>query len=397
MDYDKYLSTRAKDIKPSGIRKFFDIVQKNKNAISLGVGEPDFDTPWSGRNFAMSAIRKGYTHYTSNWGLPELRRAITRFYKERYKLEYNPENEVIVTIGASEAVDISLRALLNVGDEVLVPDPSYVSYVPCVELCGGKPVPIPCTAETGFKITPEHLKKVITDKTKVIILSYPNNPTGVVMEKSDYELIAPLIIENDLIVISDEIYSELTYGMEHTSPALVEGLKERTIIVNGFSKFFAMTGWRLGYVLAPEAICRVMIKIHQYAIMCAPTMCQYAGLACLNDCFENDYSTIREMREEYDKRRRYILNELKLLGFKCVEPRGAFYVFAGVDGFGMDGEEFAKKLFDSEWVAVVPGSSFGESGKNFVRISYAYSLNDIEKALKRIRVFIDKLNKRDGE
>lgn len=391
MDYTKYLSKNAVDIKPSGIRKFFDIVQQNKNAISLGVGEPDFDTPWSGRNFAMNTIRKGYTHYTSNWGLEELRTLIAQFYKRRYSLEYNPKNEVIVTIGGSEAIDISLRALINSGDEFLVPDPSYVSYSPCVTLSGGVPVRLECNPETNFKVTAENLQKAITPRTKAVILSYPNNPTGAIMERADYELIAPLIIKNDLIIISDEIYSELTYGTNHVSPANIEGLKERTIVVNGFSKSFAMTGWRLGYVIAPEQICKVMIKIHQFAIMCAPTMSQYAGVACLKDCFENDFAIVNEMRDEYDKRRRYLVNELNALGFKCIEPRGAFYVFASVKGFGMNGDEFAQKLLETEEVALVPGSAFGEYGKDFLRISYAYSIKDIEKALVRIRNFIKSL------
>ncbi len=391
MDYNKYFSQHAKEIKPSGIRKFFDIVSKNPNAISLGVGEPDFDTPWEGRNFAMSAIRKGYTHYTSNWGLLELRSLVCRFYKERYNLSYDENTECIVTIGGSEAVDISLRSLINVGDEILIPDPSYVSYSPCVELQGGKAVSIPCSGESQFKVTPELLEKVITSKTKAIILSYPNNPTGAVMTKADYELIAPLIIKNDLIVISDEIYSELTYDAEHVSPANVNGLKERTIVVNGFSKYFAMTGWRLGYILAPKEICSILVKIHQYAIMCAPTISQYAGIACLKEGFSNDFLVIREMKQEYDKRRRFLLNELNKLGFDCIEPKGAFYIFASVKGFNMTGDEFAQKLLDSEWVAVVPGSAFGVSGGDYVRISYAYSISDIEKALVRIRKFIAKL------
>lgn len=391
MDYDKYFSKKAKEIKPSGIRKFFDIVRKNEKAISLGVGEPDFDTPWSGRNFAINSIRKGYTHYTSNWGLDELRELITRFCKERYHLEYDSSSEVIVTIGASEAVDIVLRGLINAGDEVLIIDPSYVSYAPCVELQNGVAVPIPCEESSEFKVTPENLKKRITNKTKAIILSYPNNPTGAVMNKRDYELIAPLIVENDLIVISDEIYSELTYEGSHVSPANIDCLKERTVVINGFSKYFAMTGWRLGYLLAPKEICKVLIKIHQYAIMCAPTISQYAGIACLKDCFDNNFEIINDMKEEYDKRRRYLLNELTELGFKCIKPMGAFYLFASVEPFGMDGDEFAQKLLDTEYVAVVPGSAFGVSGKNYVRISYAYGVKDLENALNRIKKFIEKL------
>lgn len=393
MDYNKFLSERAKEIKPSGIRKFFDIVEKNKNAVSLGVGEPDFDTPWIGRNSAINSIRKGFSHYTSNWGLLELRENIVRFYKERYNLEYNATNEVIVTVGASEAVDCALRAVINPDDEILIPDPSYVSYAPCVSLCGGKAVALPCLGKDDFKITAENIEKVLTKKTKAILISYPNNPTGATMNFQDYEKIAKVIIENDLIVISDEIYSELTYEGTHVSIANVDKMKERTIVINGFSKYFAMTGWRLGYVLAPQPICKVMIKIHQYAIMCAPTTTQYAGLACLKDAFDNNFASIIEMREEYDKRRRYILNELNSLGFKCITPRGAFYVFADVSGFRMDGDEFAQRLLDSAEVAVVPGSAFGEMGKNYIRISYAYSLRDIEKALSRIKVFLNDLNK----
>ena len=387
MDYNKYFSQRAADIKPSGIRKFFDIVSEKKGAISLGVGEPDFDTPWSGRNGAISAIRKGYTHYTSNWGLPRLRALISRYYSERYGLSYSESDEVLITIGGSEAIDAALRSLINVGDEVLIPNPSYVSYAPCVELAGGKAVSIKCEASSGFKITPENLKAAITKKSKVLILSYPNNPTGAIMEMRDYELIAPLIIENDLIVISDEIYSELTYGVSHVSPANVGGLKERTVIVNGFSKAFAMTGWRLGYALAPREIISVMYKVHQYGIMCAPTVSQYAGVACLEECFDTNFEVIKEMKEEYENRRRFVVKKLKDVGLDCFMPRGAFYVFVDVSKCGMDGEEFAERLLEEELVAVVPGEAFGSFGKNYVRISYAYSIADLTKALTRIEKF----------
>lgn len=391
MDYSKHLNKKAAGIKPSGIRKFFDIVSEKKDAISLGVGEPDFDTPWSGRNNAINYIRKGYTHYTSNWGLKPLRELISRYYRERYSLNYSAENEILLTIGGSEAIDAALRALLNEGDEVLIPNPSYVSYSPLVTLSGGKPVGVDCTADSGFKITPENLRAALTEKTKVLILSYPNNPTGAVMDRADYELIAPLIIENDLIVISDEIYSELTYGSRHVSPANVEGLKERTVVVNGFSKAFAMTGWRLGYALAPKEIIAVMFKIHQYGIMCAPTASQYAAIACLEECFETDFSVIEEMKEEYAARKRLVVASLKEMGIKCFEPRGAFYVFADVSVFGMDGEEFANKLLSERSVAVVPGDAFGSFGKNYVRISYAYSISDLEKALKRIKQFVENM------
>ena len=391
MDYTKYLSKKASAIKPSGIRKFFDIVSEKKDAISLGVGEPDFDTPWSGRNSAINYIRKGYTHYTSNWGLPKLRELISRYYRERYGLSYSEKDEVLVTIGGSEAIDAALRALINDGDEVLIPNPSYVSYSPLVSLAGGVGVSVDCTADSGFKITPENLKKAITEKSKILILSYPNNPTGAIMEKDDYELIAPLIVENDLLVISDEIYSELTYGKRHVSPASISSLKERTVVVNGFSKAFAMTGWRLGYALAPKEIIGVMFKVHQYGIMCAPTASQYAGIACLEECFETGFSVIEEMKEEYDSRRRFVVSRLKEMKLDCFTPCGAFYVFADVSGYLTDGETFANRLLEERSVAVVPGEAFGSFGKNYVRISYAYSINDLEKALKRIESFLKSL------
>ena len=388
MDYSKYFSTRAADIKPSGIRRFFDIVSEKKGAISLGVGEPDFDTPWSGRNNAINVIRKGYTHYTSNWGLPRLRELISRYQKERYNLSYSEKDEILVTIGGSEAIDAALRALINFGDEVMIPNPSYVSYMPLASLAGGTPVSIDCKAASGFKVTPENLKKALTKKSKILLLSYPNNPTGAIMERADYELIAPLIIENDLIVISDEIYSELTYGKEHSSPANIEGLRERTIIVNGYSKAFAMTGWRLGYAMAPREIISVMFKVHQYGIMCAPTVSQYAGVACLEECFETDFKVIEEMKEEYENRRRFVVSRLKEMDLDCFMPEGAFYVFADVSKYAEDGEQFAEKLLESQLVAVVPGSAFGSFGKNYVRISYAYSISDLSKALDRIEKFV---------
>ena len=390
MDYSKYLNENAAGIKPSGIRKFFDIVSEKKDAISLGVGEPDFDTPWGGRNAAIASIRRGYTHYTSNWGLIKLRSLISRYYLERYGLSYSEKDEILVTIGGSEAIDAALRSLVRAGDEVLVPNPSYVSYSPCVTLAGGKPVSVDCKKSDGFKITPENLSAALTKKSKILILSYPNNPTGAIMERADYEAIAPLIIKNDLIVISDEIYSELTYGKTHVSPANIDGLKERCVVVNGFSKAFAMTGWRLGYALAPKEIVAVMFKVHQYCIMCAPTASQYAGIACLEECFDTDFKVIEEMRDEYDARRRFVVSRLKKMGLDCFVPQGAFYVFADVSRFG-DGERFANELLDKRSVAVVPGEAFGSFGRNFVRISYAYSIADLTKALDRMESFVKEL------
>ena len=389
MDYTKYINKTIQDITPSGIRKFFDIVAEQKNAISLGVGEPDFDTPWIGRNAAIKSIQKGITQYTSNCGLLELRGLISEYYFKRYNLKYNPKDEIIVTVGASEAIDLSLRALVTPGDEVLIPDPSYVSYFPCVKFSGGVPKAIKCSDENGFIITPENLKAVITDKTKILILPYPNNPTGGIMTKSQLEAIKDIIIEKDLIVISDEIYSELTYNKEgHTSIASLPGMQERTIVINGFSKSFAMTGWRLGYVCAPQPIQYAMYKIHQYTIMCAPTAAQYAAKEIMISELQTGFENVLEMKNRYDIRRRYVFNTLKDMGFEVFEPQGAFYIFPNVSKFGLDGEEFANKLLEKEKVAVVPGAAFGSYGKNHVRISYAYSMSSLKKALDRIQHFI---------
>lgn len=391
IDYSKILTKRVQDIKPSGIRRFFDVVSEIKGAISLGVGEPDFITPWSMRNEAIKSIQKGYTQYTSNAGILKLRELIAEYLKRSQNLKYNPTDEIIVTVGASEAIDLSLRALLDSGDEVLIPEPSYVSYVPCVELAGAVPVPIKCTADNGFIVTKEELEKVITPKSKVLILPYPNNPTGGIMTKEQLEAIRETIIKHNLVVLSDEIYGDLTYGSTHCSIASLEGMRERTILVSGFSKAFAMTGWRLGYLAAPKEIVYAAYKIHQYTIMCAPTASQYAAIAALEEGLEDGFQTVAAMRDEYDKRRRYILARLNEMGLKCFEPKGAFYVFPCVKSTGLDGDEFSLKLLEKEKVAVVPGSAFGACGKDYVRISYAYSIKALDEALNRIEKFLKEI------
>lgn len=391
IDYSKILTKRVQDIKPSGIRKFFDVVSEIKGAISLGVGEPDFITPWSMRNEAIKSIQKGYTQYTSNAGILKLRELIAEYLKRSQNLTYNPTDEIIVTVGASEAIDLSLRALLDSGDEVLIPEPSYVSYVPCVELAGAVPVPIKCTADNDFIVTKEELEKVITPKSKVLILPYPNNPTGGIMTKVQLEAIRETIIKHNLVVLSDEIYGDLTYGSTHCSIASLDGMRERTILVSGFSKAFAMTGWRLGYLAAPKEIVYAAYKIHQYTIMCAPTASQYAAIAALEEGLEDGFQTVAAMRDEYDKRRRYILARLNEMGLKCFEPKGAFYVFPCVKSTGLDGDEFSLKLLEKEKVAVVPGSAFGSCGKDYVRISYAYSIKALDEALNRIEKFLKEI------
>lgn len=388
MDYLKYLNPIASGIKPSGIRKFFDIVSERKDVISLGVGEPDFDTPYIARDAAIRVIKKGYTQYTGNAGLNLLREKICKYYDQRYSVKYLPE-ECLITVGASEAIDISLRAITAFGDEILVPEPSYVSYCPCIELAGGKPVSIPCFAKDNFSLTAAALKEKITDKTKALILPYPNNPTGGIMEKNQLEEIAKIIIEKDILVISDEIYSELTYTeCGHTSIACIDKMKERTIVINGFSKSFAMTGWRLGYLLAPSQIISVVKKIHQYGIICAPTVSQYAGIAILDQSFADDFTSVNEMKSEYDMRRRYVVSRLNKMGLDCFEPKGAFYAFPSVARLNMTGDEFATKLLDSKSVAVVPGSAFVNGDSQFIRISYAYSMKSLEKALDLIEEFV---------
>lgn len=388
MRYDKYFSDIVKNIPPSGIRKFFDIAATYKDAISLGVGEPDFDTPWCAREAGIKSIRQGLTQYTSNSGLLALRQQIAKYLDYRYDVKYNPEKNIFITVGASEAIYLALRAILNNGDEVIVPEPSYVSYAPSVAFCGGNAVPAKCYVEDEFRLTAQNLEKVITPKTKALILPYPNNPTGAIMTKNDLEAIAQVVKKHDILVISDEIYSELTYEGKHVCFSAIDDMWERTILINGFSKAFAMTGWRLGYVCAPEELYKQMLKIHQYIIMCAPTNSQYAGLEALKSGFEDDFAEIEKMREEYDIRRRFLVNRLNSMGLTCFEPKGAFYVFPCVKSTGMDGEKFAETLLEKSKVAVVPGGAFGESGKDFVRISYAYSLNSLQKAMDRIEEFL---------
>jgi len=393
MDYSKYLNKIAYNIKPSGIRKFFDLASERKDIISLGVGEPDFDTPWVARDNAIKTIKKGYTQYTGNAGLPKLRELICKYYSQRYNVNYSQEN-CLVTVGASEAIDITLRAITNPQDEILVPEPSYVSYCPCVELAGGVPVAVPCYAKDNFTLTAETLSKYITDKTKAIILPYPNNPTGAIMEEEQLKELAKIIIEKDILVVSDEIYSELTYTDKgHVSIASIPGMQERTIIINGFSKAFSMTGWRLGYLLAPSEIFEVVKKIHQYGIICAPAISQYAGIAMLEESFEDDFSSVNEMKAEYDMRRRYCVSRLNKMGLKCFEPKGAFYVFPSVEILNMSSDEFATTLLEEKGVAVVPGSAFVNGDCSFIRISYAYSLKRLEKALDVIEEFVKEKTK----
>ncbi|BCJ92658.1 aminotransferase [Anaerocolumna cellulosilytica] len=380
------LSKLVVNIQPSGIRKFFDIVSEMKDAISLGVGEPDFDTPWHIREEGIYSLEKGKTFYTSNAGLKELKEEICNYLYRRYQLNYSPDHETIVTIGGSEAIDISLRAMLDPGDEVLIPQPSYVSYLPCVTLAGGKPVIIELKDKNQFKLTKEELLEAITDKTKILILPFPNNPTGAIMEYEDLKEIAKIVEEKDLYIISDEIYSELTYGRNHISIAEFPGMKERTILINGFSKSYAMTGWRLGYATGPANIIEQMIKIHQFAIMCAPTTSQYAAIEAL----KNGDADVDMMRVAYDQRRKYLINAFQTMGLECFEPFGAFYVFPCIKSLGMSSEEFATMLLKEEKVAVVPGTAFGDCGEGFLRISYAYSIENLKIAIERIERFVKK-------
>lgn len=383
------LSKTVVQIQPSGIRKFFDIVSEMKDAISLGVGEPDFDTPWHIREEGIYSLEKGKTFYTSNAGLKDLKIEICNYLNRRFELTYDYERETIVTIGGSEAIDISLRAMLDPGDEVLIPQPSYVSYLPCVSLAGGVPVIIELKAENQFKLTREELLSRITDKTKVLILPFPNNPTGAIMDYEDLADIVDVIIEKDLYVISDEIYAELTYGKKHVSVAQFPGMKERTILINGFSKSYAMTGWRLGYATGPAVIIEQMIKIHQFTIMCAPTTSQYAAIEALKNG-DNDVET---MREAYDRRRNYLIHAFKEMGLECFEPFGAFYVFPCIKSLNMTSEEFATTLLMEEKVAVVPGTAFGDCGEGFLRISYAYSIENLKIAIERIEKFLARRRK----
>lgn len=383
------LSDKIVNIEPSGIRKFFDIVSEMKDAISLGVGEPDFDTPWHIREEGIYSLEKGRTFYTSNAGLKELKEEISKYLQRRCDISYDPASEIMVTVGGSEAIDIGLRAMLNPGDEVLIPQPSYVSYVPCTILAGGTPVIIELEEKDQFRLTPEKLREKITDKTKVLILPFPNNPTGAVMRREHLEAIAEVILEYDLFVLSDEIYCELTYGSEgHVSIASLPGMKERTVLINGFSKSYAMTGWRLGYGAAPRIILEQMLKIHQFAIMCAPTTSQYAAVSAL----KNGDADVAMMRESYDQRRRFVLHAFKEMGLECFEPNGAFYAFPSIKRFGMTSDEFANRFLQEEKVAVVPGTAFGACGEGFLRVSYAYSLKSLKEALGRMERFVKRLD-----
>lgn len=386
------LSDEIVKIKPSGIRKFFDIVAEMKDAISLGVGEPDFDTPWHIRDEGIYSLEKGKTFYTSNSGLMELRKEICNYLERKCHVTYQPASEVLVTVGGSEAIDIGMRAMLNPGDEVLIPQPSYVSYVPCTILAGGKPVIIDLKAENEFRLTAQELLDAITDKTKLLVLPFPNNPTGAIMEREDLEAIAKVCIEKDIYVMSDEIYSELSYKEEHVSIASLPGMQERTILINGFSKAFAMTGWRLGYACGPEIIIKQMTKIHQFCIMCAPTTSQYAAIEAL----KNGDEDVLMMRDAYNQRRRFLVNAFKEMGLECFEPYGAFYVFPCIKEFGMTSDEFATRFLEEEKVAAVPGTAFGDSGEGFLRISYAYSIETLQIAMERLKNFVERLRKEQG-
>ena len=384
------LSKTITEIKPSGIRKFFDIASERKDTISLGVGEPDFDTPWHIRDEGIYSLEKGKTFYTSNSGLLELREEINNYLTRRCDVSYDPKSEIIITVGGSEAIDIGLRAMLDPGDEVLIPQPSYVSYEPCTILAGGVPVIIELKNENEFRLTAEELLNAITDKTKILILPFPNNPTGAIMEREDLEKIAEICIEKDIFVMSDEIYSELTYGKDHVSIASLPGMRERTILINGFSKAYAMTGWRLGYACGPKEIIQQMTKIHQFAIMCAPTTSQYAAV----EAIKNGDDDVANMRESYNQRRNFLMNAFKEMGLPCFEPFGAFYVFPCIKEFGMTSEEFAFALLDAENLAVVPGTAFGDCGEGFLRISYAYSIEKLKIAMGRIEHFITGLREK---
>ena len=385
-----FITEKIKNIPYSGIRRFFDVANEIEGAISLGVGEPDFDTPWAVRERAIYTIEKCRTVYTSNAGLPELRKEISKYLKNKINLDYDYKNQILVTVGASEGIDIALRAIIDQGDEVLLPEPSFVSYKPCIIMAGGTPVVITTKVENNFRLTPEEILEKITDKTKALILPYPNNQTGAIMEREDLEKIAKVLRERDIVVISDEIYSELTYGdRKHVSIAEIEGMYEKTIVLNGFSKSFAMTGWRLGYAAAPPDIISAMLKIHQYIIMCAPTISQYSAVEGLRSCEEN----VSKMRKEYDRRRRVMLKGFRDMGLECFEALGAFYLFPSISVTGMTSDEFCEKLLHEEKVAVVPGTALGDCGEGFIRCSYAYSIKDINAALDKIEKFVKKYKK----
>ncbi len=387
-----FLTDRAKALKPSGIRKYFDILDSMPDAISLGVGEPDFVTPWDIRSAGIRSLQRGYTQYTGNRGLPELRALISRYLAERFSVDY-PADRIIVTVGASEGIDLALRTTCDTGDEVLVPDPAYVSYAPIISLCGGVPVSVRCRAENGFIMTPEALEAAVTPRTKAVILAYPNNPTGGIMTREQLEAIVPVIEKYDLLVISDEIYAELTYGGQHCSVASLPGMKERTVLLSGFSKAFAMTGWRVGYACAPAALDKAMLKVHQYTMLCAPRVSQHAAVAALSGGFRDGFASVAEMRAEYDRRRRFLVKSFNDIGLTCFEPRGAFYAFPSVESTGLTGEQFVEGLLKEEQVAVVPGDAFGECGRYHVRCSYATGMRELQEAVVRITRYTEKLRK----
>lgn len=386
----EFVNKNAKSLQPSGIRKFFDIVRETEGAISLGVGEPDFVTPWRVRSAAISSLQRGYTQYTGNRGLPELLKLISRYLEERFSLSYDP-SQILITVGGSEAIDLALRACVEAGEEVLIPDPSYVSYSPLVTMAYGKPVPVPCFEEDGFAVRADMLEKSITEKTKAVILTYPNNPTGAIMDKERLKQIAAVVKKHDLLVITDEIYAELTYGKKHFSIASLPDMKERTVYVGGFSKAFAMTGWRLGFVCAPKAVDDAMFKIHQYSMLCAPITSQYAGIEALKDGFADGFATVEEMRDSYDKRRRFVLHSLSEIGLDCFEPKGAFYAFPSVKKSGFTAEEFAGELLKRQKVAIVPGSAFGSFAQYNCRLSYATGLNALSEAFDRMSAFMNEI------
>lgn len=387
IDYSKALSDRVQAMKPSGIRKFFDLAATMKDVISLGVGEPDFETPWQVRRAGIVSLEKGRTFYTSNWGLQQLRDEIANLAFRRYGLQHDPHDEVLVTVGGSEAIDNALRALISTGDEVLIPEPCFVCYTPLTQLAGGVPVIIPTVAEEGFKLTPERLRAAITPRTKALVLPYPNNPTGAIMNRQELEAIADVLRDTNIIVLSDEIYCMLTYQGEHVSFAQIDGMRERTIVVDGFSKSYAMTGWRLGWAMGPRELMKSVCKIHQFGIMCAPTTAQFAGIEAIRTGDDD----IAHMRSQYDIRRRFLVSELRNMGLDCFEPHGAFYVFPSIKSTGLTSDEFCNRLLQEQRVAVIPGTAFGESGEGHVRISYSYSMAHLQEACRRIRAFLQSL------
>ena len=393
MNYDQIISQKIQNIKPSGIRKFFDILEEMTDAISLGIGEPDFVTPWHIRDAGIYSLERGHTKYTSNAGMLELRREIANYLRRRFDLEYDYTNQILVTVGGSEAIDLAIRVLVNPGDEVIIPVPSFVCYGPLTEMAGGVPVYVELTAENGFRLTPEQLKAAITPRTKALVLPFPSNPTGGIMERRDLEAIAQVLTDNDLMVISDEIYAELTYGQRHVSPANLTQLYDRTVVVNGFSKSHAMTGWRMGYVCAPQPVIAAMTKLHQFGIMSAPTTSQYAAIEAMRSGDED----IAHMREEYDSRRRYLVENLNRSGLDCFEPKGAFYVFPCIRSSGLSSDEFCERFLREEKVAVIPGTAFGPGGEGYVRACYASSMRDLTESISRLDNFLQNLRRKQGQ